>query len=182
MFRKLIISIFLSLALFAAGGRSAFAQNSISEVISEFARTGNSLEAEYDLVVTAPGDAKINYPGKLVYQNGMFRIEGNGYQIYCNAQHIWTVDSVAKEIVREEALPLDDLVPVSGDVDNKTGLQVRKSSDGKKIRSISLKMKNGSEVNISVRSMALAASSKPASFFCFNDSLIPAGYIFTALD
>lgn len=201
MFRKFIIILALSLGLSPVGQGSAFSQSipsarqgsadvasvqspqeSISALLKEFAPAEGCIEAQYDLSLSAPGDATINYPGKLYYQRGLFRVEGNGYTILCDSLHIWTTDSVAKEIVREAALPLDELIPAAGGKNAPAeGLEVQKSADGKKIRSISLRMKNGTQVNISVPSMKVI-SDKPETFFTHDDSAIPAGYVFTALD
>ena len=52
--------------------------------------------ADYNLTVSAPKNTKISYVGKLWWQNGgLFRVEGDGYSIFCNGEHIWTVYSAA---------------------------------------------------------------------------------------
>ena len=184
MFKKIIISLVLSAALLGTAEWGIAAQNPgpISALLQEFAPEAGCIEAQYDLSLSAPGNATINYPGKLYYQRGLFRVEGNGYTILCDSLHIWTTDSVAKEIVREAALPLDELIPAAGAKNAPSeGLKVQKSADGKKIRSISLRMKNGTQVNISVPSMKVI-SDKPETFFTRDNSAIPSGYIFTALD
>lgn len=201
MFRKFIIILTLASALSTAGQLSAFSQTAssarqgsavtssaqsskepLSALLKEFSPKEGCIEAQYDLSLSASGGATINYPGKLYYQRGLFRVEGNGYTILCDSLHIWTVDTVAKEVVREAALPLDELIPAAGPQNAaEGGLEVQKSADGKKIRSVSLRMKNGTQVSISVPSMKVV-SDKPETFFIYDDSAIPSGYVFTALD
>ncbi len=109
MFKRIVL--ILSLTVF--GVIPAFAQEgpgTVSEVLASLPSEG-CVCADYDLTVSAPKNAKISYVGKIWWQDGAFRIEGEGYEICCDKAHIWTVDFVAKEVVREEAVSIDELIP-----------------------------------------------------------------------
>ncbi len=174
----LIVAGLLFCGLFPAFTQEA--PGTVSEVLASLSSDG-CVCADYKLTVSAPKNAKISYEGKIWWQDGAFRIEGDGYEIYCDKTHIWTVDSVAKEIVREEAVPIDTLIPdASGESDGEK-IDVRTTPDGRKIREISLTMKNGAAVSIAVPSMTFM-DSKPSAFFSCDETSLPAGFVLTALD
>ena len=154
---------------------------SLSEIIPTL--NEGCVKSEYVMTVKGNKTPKITYEGILYWQDGAFRIEGDGYEIYCDKVHIWTVDSVSKEIVREEAVPIDDLIPAtgSGKDSDKKEIDVVTTSDGKKISEISLTMKNGTAVSIAVPSMTFVES-KSSDFFSYNESSIPEEFVFTQLD
>ncbi len=174
--------IILSLSLVLCGFLSAFAQerpSSVSDVLASMP-SEKCVCADYNLTVSAPKNTKISYVGKLWWQSGgLFRVEGDGYSIFCNGEHIWTVDSAAGEIVREEAASVDELIPSSGSGESE--MDVVRSPDGRRITKISLTMKNGTAVSIAVPSMTFA-DPKPADFFSYNESSIPEGFVFTEMD
>ena len=167
--------IILSLSLVLCGFFCAFAQErptSVADVLASLPSDG-CVCADYNLTVSAPKNTKISYVGKLWWQNGgLFRVEGDGYSIFCNGEHIWTVDSAAGEIVREEAVSAG-----SGESE----MNVSWSADGKRLTKISLTMKNGTAVSIAVPSMTFVES-KSSDFFTYNEKSIPSGFVFTPLD
>lgn len=164
----------------AAVGSAQERLSSVSEVLASLP-SGGCVCADYDLTVSAPKNAVISYAGKIWWQNGSFRIEGDGYGIWCDGARLWTVDYVAKEIVREEAVPIDELIPSTAGKSDGQEFEVRTSADGKKIKEISLKMKNGTSVSISVPSMT-SLESKPSGFFSYDEKTAPEGFVLTALD
>ena len=173
--------IILSLSLVFCGFLSVFAQekpSSVSDVLASLPSDG-CVCADYDLTVYAPRNAKISYVGKLWWQGGLFRVEGDGYSIFCNGEHIWTVDSAAGEIVREEVVSVDELIPSAGSGESE--MNVSWSPDGKRMTKISLTMENGTAVSIAVPSMTFVES-KSSDFFSYNESSIPEGFVFTQLD
>lgn len=174
--------IILSLSLVLCGFLSAFAQErptSVADVLASLPSDG-CVCADYNLTVSAPKNTKISYVGKLWWQNGgLFRVEGDGYSIFCNGEHIWTVDSTAGEIVREEAVSVDELIPSAGSGESE--MNVSWSPDGKRLTKIYLTMKNGTAVSIAVPSMTFVES-KSSDFFTYNEKSIPSGFVFTPLD
>lgn len=179
MFKRIV----LILSLVISGVIPAFAQErlgTVSDVLASLPSDG-CVCADYDLTVSAPKNVKISYVGKIWWQDGAFRIEGEGYEIRCDKAHIWTVDSVAKEIVREEAVPIDELIPTTSGKSAGKEIEVRTTPDGKKIREISLTMKNGTSVSIAVPSMSFI-DSKPSAFFSYDETSLPAGFVLTELD
>ena len=174
-------NIFALVVVFACAALGVGAQEkvaSVSEVLAAFPE-GKCVVADYDLTVEAAGSAKISYAGKLWWQGGMFRVEGDGYMIFCDGEHIWTSDTVSCEIVREEAMPLDSLIPSAGD--GEEHLVLKRTPDGKKISSISLKMKNGAAVSIAVPSM-IFTESHPAEYFRLDETKVPKDFVVTHLD
>lgn len=180
MFKQIILIV---AGLLFCGLFPAFAQErlgTVSDVLASLPSDG-CVCADYELTVSAPKNAKISYAGKIWWQDGAFRIEGDGYGIYCDKVHIWTVDSVAKEIAREEAVPIDELIPNTSGKSAGKEIEVRTTPDGKKIREISLTMKNGTSVSITVPSMSFL-DSKPSDFFSYDEKSVPEGFVLTALD
>ncbi len=179
--RRIILVVGLMLSGWVAGIGSAQERlTSVSEVLASLPSDG-CVCADYALTVSAPKNAVISYAGKIWWQNGSFRIEGDGYGIWCDGVHLWTVDDVAKEIVREESVPLDELIPSAAGKSDGGEIEVKTSSDGRKIKEISLKMNNGTSVSISVPSMDFIEA-KPSEFFSYDESSVPEGFVLTALD
>ena len=179
MFKRIILIV----GLLLCGLLPAFAQETpgtVSEVLASLPSEG-CVCVDYDLTVSAPKNAKISYVGKIWWQDGAFRIEGDGYEICCDKAHIWTVDSVAKEVVREEAVPIDELIPNTSGKSSGKEIAVSTTPDGEKIRKISLTMKNDPSVSIAVRSMSFM-DSKPSAFFSYDEASLPAGFVLTVLD
>lgn len=175
--------IILFLCLMLGGWGVGFAQErltSVSEVLAALPSDG-CVCADYDLTVSAPKNAVINYSGKIWWQDGSFRIEGDGYGIWCDGVHLWTVDSVAREIVREAAVPIDELIPNSPEKSGGNEIELKTTLDGGKIREISLKTKNGTSVSIAVSSMDTEAPKSP-DFFTYAENSAPAGFVITILD
>lgn len=171
--------ILLTLSLLTACALHGMAQeNAVSGLLSSFPE-GKCVRADYELTVTARGNAGITYSGKLWWQDGLFRIVGDGYSIYCNGVHVWTVDSEAGEIVRERAAGIDELIPSAGTGESE--IEVVRSPDGKRISSVSMKMKNGASVLIDVPSMVFIAP-EPVENFTFDEGAVPADFVFTVLD
>lgn len=171
--------ILLILSLLTACALHGMAQeNAVQELLSSFPE-GRCLRAGYELTVTARGNAGVTYRGTLWWQDGLFRIEGEGYSIYCDGEHVWTVDTEAGEIVRERAAGIDELVPSAGTGESET--EIVRSSDGKRISSISMKMKNGASVLIVVQSMVFTAP-EPVESFTFDGKPVPGDFVFTVLD
>lgn len=164
----------------AAVGSAQERLNSVSDVLASLPSDG-CVCADYELTVSAPKNAVISYAGKIWWQNGSFRIEGDGYGIWCDGVQLWTVDDVAKEIVREEAVPIDELIPIAAGKSDGQDFEVRTSPDGRRIKEISLKMKNGTSVSIAVPSMTFIES-KPAAFFSYDEKSAPEGFVLTTLD
>ncbi len=180
-FVRIILLIGLMLGGGVAGvGFAQDRQTSVSEVLASLP-SDCCVCADYELTVSAPKNAVISYAGKIRWQNGAFRIEGDGYGIWCDGVHLWTVDYVAKEIVREAAAPLDELIPAASGKSDGEEIEVRTSPDGRKIKEISLTMKNGTSVSISVPSMTFIES-EPSGAFSYDEKSVPEGFVLTVLD
>ena len=175
---KILVSllVWLSAAL-SLPGQSRF--SSVAELMDSFPKD-SCVTASYRLTVTAPGAAKIAYDGEIRWQDGLFRIEGDGYSIFCDGTYIWTVDTVAREIVRERAVPVESLIPVSGS-QSTDSFKVETPSGGSGAPEISFTMKNGAAVNIAVPQLNLAGSMPQSYFTCDTDS-VPDDYVITILD
>lgn len=175
---KHLFAVMACLCAYALSGFSQERASSVSELLASMPE-GKCVAADYSMTVETEGRVGINYAGRLWWQNGMFRVEGDGYSIFCDGVHIWTEDSVAGEIVREGAVPLDSLIPSSGA--GESGMKVSRTPDGGKITRIFLKMKNGASVSIDVPSMDFIGL-KDAGWFAFDEKSVPEGFVFTALD
>lgn len=177
--RKSILALVLAFACASLGVAAQEREvGVVSEVLASFPE-GKCVVADYDLTVEAVGSAKISYAGKLWWQGGMFRVEGDGYMIFCDGEHIWTSDTVSCEVVREEAMPLDSLIPSAGEGED--SMKLKRTPDGKKLRSISLKMKNGAAVSIAVPSMTFTEP-HPAAYFRLDEKKVPKDFVVTILD
>lgn len=173
-----LVLLFACASLDVAGQDDRAVVGTVSEVLSSFPE-GKCVVADYELSVEASGSAKISYAGKLWWQGGMFRIEGDGYTIFCDGEHIWTSDIVSCEVVREEALPIDALIPTYGD--GEENLRITRTPDGKKLKSISMKMKNGAAVSIAVPSMTFTEL-HPVTYFRLDEKKVPQNFVVTILD
>lgn len=176
--RKFLTAILVCLcSVLSLAGQSRF--SSVSALMDSFPKD-SCVTADYSLTVNAPKNAKIAYNGRLWWQDGLFRVEGDGYRILCDGLHIWTVDSVAKEVVREEAVTVEELIPVSG-TQSSDSFSVETPSDGNGVSRISFTMKNGASVEIEVPSLSLTGA-VDRSFFTFDLNSVPDDYVITILD
>ena len=114
------INIFVLLAFLLLGGAgNAFAQSSglLQKLVEKMSTSCTEVTYSY---TTEMSGVKIVGHHALELQNDMWYVKGNGLEIWCDAQTLWTTDPVAKELVIENAA-----FPGTGDLTNPALLILR---------------------------------------------------------
>ena len=99
--KRKFISICSALLLLAGTG-GAFAQNS-NTLEALYAKVASScVESTYTFTTIMSG-MKIQGDHVLEIQGNCWHLKGNGLEIWCDGQSVWTMDIPAKEVVIEDA-------------------------------------------------------------------------------
>lgn len=116
---KRIYIFILSAFLLLGGAGKAFAQNSgfLRKLVEKMSVSCTEVTYSYE---TEMSGVKIVGNHALEIQNDMWHVKGNGLEIWCDAQTLWTTDPVAKEVVIENAA-----FPGSGELTNPALLLLR---------------------------------------------------------
>lgn len=89
----------------------AWAQDAVSEFASRVSSSQTSFS--YKMTVEKAGSAKIAGEGTVVLQDASYKVEGNGLEVWCDGNSVWTADVAAREVVIETAAGQGFLNPVS---------------------------------------------------------------------
>lgn len=76
----------------------SFAQVPMDAMRKMFAGSAVSMECSYKTEIRG---VEVTANSSLVVQGGMYKMTGNGLEIYCNGNSVWTVDEAASEVVIE---------------------------------------------------------------------------------
>ncbi|MDY3893821.1 MAG: hypothetical protein SOZ21_05000 [Candidatus Cryptobacteroides sp.] len=167
------LRLFLTIAfLTLSHAISAQLRDNTVDALLQSLRSGVCTKAEFRMVLATVEEVPVEYGGEIFYQDGKFRITGKDFSIFCNSEHIWTIDYSDGEVVRQDAMLISDLIP-EGEI------SASFSEDGSRIRSISIKAEKGT-VNITVPSMTFIPE-KPESFYTLDVGSLPPNYVVTEL-
>lgn len=170
MKRLFALALALSLAIVSAAQTR---ETSVDALLAGFSGKDACLSASFTLKLAEIDKVPLQYEGTIFWQDGWFRVTGRDYALFCNSACVWTVDYVSKEVVRDEASGLSDIVP-DGTV------RASYSPDGKRLESVSIKTEKGT-VEITVPSMEFIPL-KDESFFALDVSALPEDFVVTRMD
>lgn len=74
----------------------SFAQTPLESLRNMFSQGTVSLDAEYEMTVQ---QLPVTGNTELLLQGNMYHMKGNGLEVFCNGESIWTIDEAAKEVV-----------------------------------------------------------------------------------
>lgn len=95
---KIIVASFLLLA--GAGGAYAQSKDFLEALYSKMSTS--VAETVYTYVTETSG-VKVTGHHELELQSDLWHMKGNGLEIWCDGQTVWTTDPVAKEVIIEPA-------------------------------------------------------------------------------
>lgn len=83
----------------------SFAQTPLESLRSMFASGAVSMSAEYEMIVR---QMPVVGNSELLLQGKMYHLKGNGLELFCNGDALWTIDESSKEVVIEPCDALYD--------------------------------------------------------------------------
>ena len=83
----------------------SFAQTPLESLRKMFSSGSVTMAAEYAVELQ---QVPVTGTSDLVLQGDMYHIKGNGLEIFCNGEALWTIDEAAKEVVIEPCDALYD--------------------------------------------------------------------------
>lgn len=124
---RLLLTAALSLV-----AMQSFAQAPMDAFRAMFSESAVSIDALYGMDVrqtSLSGDMQISVQGN------MYHMKGNGLELYCNGETVWTIDEQAREVVVESVSDLSELymsnpVLVLADLDRYFKVMSHKSVKG----------------------------------------------------
>lgn len=91
---------FIALFLYCAAGLSAQEDRLLERLYVNL--TDNCVEMDYSYTVQMSG-VRLNGNGTLLLQGEAWHMTGNGVEMWCDGETVWTVDKASKEVVIESA-------------------------------------------------------------------------------
>ena len=83
----------------------SFAQTPLESLRSMFTSGAVSMSAEYEMIVR---QMPVVGNSELLLQGKMYHLKGNGLELFCNGDALWTIDESSKEVVIEPCDALYD--------------------------------------------------------------------------
>ena len=125
--------------------------------VSSFFKKLESSRVELDYSFSSTGDRlPVSGSGKMTAQGNSFLIQGDGVTLYCNGKTLVTVDDSSKEVVVENN-PFDM---------SKLSESLKARTSAGKIVSVSVKIDDGTSVNIDIPSYHWLESGELSDFEC----------------
>lgn len=126
------------------------------------------ITASFGFIATVKGDYPFNGSGTAVVQDTRYYVRTGGFEIFCDGNTRWMVDTAAEEVTVETAENWTEMV-ASYDL----------RYDGNKISGALIKLADGSEVSVAVSDFTetIPTSTK----FSLDVSTLPDSYIVTDL-
>lgn len=100
--------ILLTALLFLA--MQSFAQTPLESLRKIFSSGAVSIEAEYEMLVQ---QVPVTGNSELLVQGDKYTMKGNGLEVYCNGEDVWTIDEASCEVVIEPCDAMYDVYAVN---------------------------------------------------------------------
>lgn len=107
MTRSLRFILLTALPLLAM---QSFAQTPLESLRKMFSSGAVTIEAEYEMLVQ---QVPVTGISELLVQSDKYTMKGNGLEVYCNGEDVWTIDESSREVVIEPCDGMYDVYAVN---------------------------------------------------------------------
>ncbi len=121
----------------------------------------------------------------LVIQDGCFRLESNGFEVYSDGKSCWTVNPSARELVVDNAITIDmnaspkQLLEILGMNPDRSDVDVVYGADGA-LSTMKATLHDGTQLSLTVRSIKTSARGD-ISVFTYDEGSIGPRWVVTDL-
>ena len=106
MFKNIKIFICMTLLTLMSGGSYAQDTSLLDKVYDKM--SSSCIDMSYSYTVSVSG-TKNHGDGVIALQDRMWKLKGNGLEMYCDASTLWVVDPSAKEVMIEPAASSEEI-------------------------------------------------------------------------